>query len=150
MEDNKPAEINPEKNTDTIFSGDEFTVQQYDKHIRQARNAIFAVAIILALSVILMVAASPGNYEYLWFDILLWSAFIAVFIGLGLWTKKKPYYAIVSALVLYGFFIAFNAYLDSSTIMKGILVKIIIIVFLIKGLRDAKEAQRLKDEFTAA
>jgi len=149
MEDNKPEENNPEKNTETIFSGDEFTIQQYDKHIRQARNAIFAVAIILALSVIVMVATSPGNYEYLWIDILLWSAFIVVFVVLGLWTKKKPYYAIVSALVLYGFFIAFNAYLEPSTIMKGILVKIIIIVFLVKGLRDAKEAQRLKDEFTA-
>jgi hypothetical protein len=149
MEDNKPEEINPEKNTETIFSGDEFTIQQYDKHIRQARNAIFAVAIILALSVIVMVGISPGGYEYLWIDILLWGAFIVAFVVLGLWTKKKPYYAIVSALVLYGFFIAFNAYLDPSTIMKGIFVKIIIIVFLVKGLRDAKEAQRLKDEFTA-
>jgi prepilin signal peptidase PulO-like enzyme (type II secretory pathway) len=147
MEDNKPSENNPEKNTTTIFSGDEFSVQQYDKHIRQARNAIFAVAILLTLSVALMVATSPGSYEYLWFDLLLWGAFIVVFVVLGFWTKKKPFYAIVSALVLYGFFIALNAYLDPATIIKGILVKIIIIVFLVKGLRDAKEAQKMKDEF---
>ncbi len=93
MEDNKPTEINPEKNDGTIFSGDEFSTQQYDKHIRQARNAIFAVAVLLALSVIFMVATAPGGYEYMWVDILLWSVFIAVFIALGLWTKKKPYYA---------------------------------------------------------
>jgi hypothetical protein len=123
MEDNKPSEINPEKNTETIFSADEFSIQQYDKHIRQARNAIFAVAILLTLSVALMVVTSPSSYEYLWFDLLLWGAFIVIFVVLGFWTKKKPYYAIVSALALYGFFIAFNAYLDPSTIIKGILVK---------------------------
>lgn len=147
MEDNKPAEIYPEKNDSTIFSGDEFSTQQYDKHIRQARNAIFAVAILLTLSVIFMVAASPAGYEYLWIDILLWCVFIAIFVALGFWTKKKPYYAIISALVLYGIFIALNGFLDPTTIVKGFLVKIIIIVFLIKGLGDAKEAQRMQDEF---
>ncbi len=45
------------------------------------------------------------------------------------------------------YLLVLNAYLDPSTIFKGILVKIIIIVFLIKGLNDAKEAQRMQDEF---
>jgi prepilin signal peptidase PulO-like enzyme (type II secretory pathway) len=147
MEDNKPQQITPENNTETIFTGSEFSTEQYDKHIKQARNAIFAVAILLALSVIIMVATSPAGYEYLWIDILIWCGFIAVFIALALWTKKKPYYAIISALILYGLFIALNAVLDPSTIIKGILVKIIIVVFLIKGLGNAKEAQQMKEEF---
>ncbi len=145
MESNQQG-ITSENNTDTIFTEDDFISQGYDKHIRQARNAIYAVAIFLMLNVIFLVATLPGSYEYLWLDLLLWGSFIAGFIILGLWTKKKPYYAIVGALLLYGIFIALNAVLDVSTLWKGVIFKIAIIVYLIKGMSDAKEAQEMKDQ----
>lgn len=145
MESNQQG-ITSENNTDTIFTEDDFISQGYDKNIRQARNAIYAVAIFLMLNVIFLVATLPGSYEYLWLDLLLWGSFIAGFIILGLWTKKKPYYAIVGALLLYGIFIALNAVLDVSTLWKGVIFKIAIIVYLIKGMSDAKEAQEMKDQ----
>jgi hypothetical protein len=86
MEENKLEEIKPEDNTQTIFTGDDFSMDGYDKHIRQARNAIFVAAGILLL----------------------------------------------------------NAVIDASTIFKGIIFKIAIIVYLIKALSDAKEAQQMK------
>ena len=132
---------------DTIFSPNEFSLQGYDKHIRQARNAIFAVAGLLTINLLLLGGTSPEGYEYLWMDIALWSVFIAGFIFLGFWTKKKPYYAIVGALCLYALFIFLNAALDISTLVKGILFKIIIIVLLVKGINDAKEAQELQKNF---
>lgn len=132
---------------DTIFSPDEFSLKGYDKHIRQARNAIFAVAVLLTINLLLLGSTSPEGYEYLWMDIALWSVFIAAFIFLGFWTKKKPYYAIVGALCLYALFILLNAALDISTLVKGILFKIIIVVLLVKGINDAKEAQELQKNF---
>lgn len=145
MESNH-REISSENNTDTIFTEEDFISQGYDKHIRQARNAIYAAAIFLIINVILLVVTLPGSYEYLWIDLLLWGVFIAGFIMLGLWTKKKPYYAIVAALILYGIFIAINAVLDISTLWKGMIFKIGIIVYLVKGMSDAKEAQEMKDQ----
>jgi peptidoglycan/LPS O-acetylase OafA/YrhL len=144
MEENKLEEIKPEDNTQTIFTGDDFSMDGYDKHIRQARNAIFVAAGILLLNLIILLYNLPGGYEYAWIDILLWGAFIAGFIVLGFWTKKKPYYAIIGALVLYGGFILLNAVIDANTIFKGIIFKIAIIVYLIKALSDAKEAQQMK------
>jgi hypothetical protein len=144
--DSNQQEITGTNNTDTIFTEEDFISQGYDKHIRQARNAIYAAAIFLMLNVIVLVATLSDSYEYLWIDLLLWGVFIAGFILLGLWTKKKPYYAIISALILYGIFIAINAVLDISTLWKGILFKIGIIVYLIKGVSDAKEAQEMKDQ----
>ena len=41
MENNNPQEVDPENNTGTIFTEEEFSLQGYDKHIRQARNTIF-------------------------------------------------------------------------------------------------------------
>lgn len=144
MEDNKPKEITPENNTETIFTPEEFSIEGYDKHIRQARNAIFLAAAILLINLIVLAVSVPSEYELLWLDVLIWGAFIAGFIILGFWTKKKPYYAIIGALILYGLFILLNAAIDISSIFKGLLFKIAIIVFLVKGIKDAKEAQEMK------
>lgn len=146
MENNQPVEQSPENNTETIFSGDEFSMQGYDKHIRQARNAIFVVAAILVINLIMFVYSIPAEYEYLWLDVAIWGLFIAGFIVLGFWTKKKPYSAIISALILYALFIGLTAFVDISNLFKGIILKVIVIVTLIKGLNDARQAQQMKDQ----
>lgn len=136
----------PEKNTDTIFTEEEFSMRGYDKHIRQARNAIFIAAGVLLLNVFILAATVPYSYEYLWLDFVIWGSFIAGFIVLGIWTKKKPYYAILGALILYAAFIILNAAIDITTLSKGIILKIVIIVLLVKGINDAREAQRMQEQ----
>lgn len=135
--------INPDE---TIFSAEEFSMKGYDKHIRQARNVIFVAAGILVLNLIILIATAPVFYDYLWIDILIWGLFIAGFVALGIWTKKKPYSAIIGALILYGVFVILNAVIDVTTLYKGIYIKVIIIVFLFKGLSDAREAQQIKEQ----
>jgi len=146
MENINLPEETPEKNKETIFTEEEFSTREYDKHIRQARNAIFVAAGILTLSLIILGFNVPAYYEYFWIDCLIWGAFIVAFIALGIWTKKKPYTAIVCALVLYGLFIILNAVIDVTTIYKGIVMKVIIIVSLIKGLNDARAAQAIQEQ----
>lgn len=144
MENNKPGEVVPENNTETIFTPEEFSMEGYDKHIRQARNAIFIAAAVLLLNVIILAATVPPEYELLWLDLIIWGTFIAGFVALGFWTKKKPYYAILGALILYAIFIVLNAVLDITSLYKGIILKVVVVVFLIKGLKDAKEAQEMQ------
>jgi hypothetical protein len=146
MENNKPAEITPEENSQTIFSGDEFSIQGYDKHIRQARNALFIAAGILLLNAIIIFSQYPFDIEIMWLDYLLWIIYIGGFIALGLWTKKKPYFAIIGGLILMGLFILINAIIDPKTIISGIIFKIAVIVFLFKGMKDAKAAQEMKEQ----
>lgn len=146
--ENKNLDDQPEdQSQDTIFSPDEFSIQGYDKHIRQARNAIFTVAVLLVINLVILGFTIPDEYEYLWIDILIWGVFIAGFVFLGFWTKKKPYYAIIGAICLYAFFIALNAYFDISTLFKGIILKVIVLVLLFKGINDAREAQALQKTF---
>jgi hypothetical protein len=128
----------------SIFTEHDFSIDIYDKHIKQARNALFATAGMLALSLIILATTVPEGYDSLWIDIIFWSIFIGGFIALGFWTKKKPYYAIVGGLMLYGIFIGINAYFEISTLFKGLIFKIIIIGILIKGLSDAKAAQDMQ------
>lgn len=144
MENNEAQPSNIEKHESSIFAEEDLSIGIYDKHIRQARNAIFIAAAVLLINVLILANSLPSGYEYAWIDLGLWGVFIAGFVFLGFWTKKKPYYAIIGALILYGLFIAINAALDITTIYKGIIMKVIIISLLIKGLSDAKGAQELQ------
>ena len=146
MENTQESEQTNKNAEETIFSPEEFSMQGYDKHIRQARNVIFIAAGVLLLNLVILIATAPAFYEFLWIDILIWGVFIAGFVALGFWTKKKPYSAIIGAMILYGVFIILNAALDVTTLYKGILIKVIIVVFLFKGLNDAREAQQIKEQ----
>jgi len=141
MENEKLPNETGSGKTESIFTEEDFANQGYDKHIKQARNAIFAVAIILVINIIILAATVEASYEYLWLDMLIYGSFVVGFVLLGFWTKKKPYYAIIGALILYAVFIALNAFVDLSTIYKGIILKIIVIVLLFKAINDAREAQ---------
>jgi len=147
MENNKDQQLPETENNTSIFTENEFSTAGYDKHIRQARNAIFWVAGLLTLNVAILFTGADELYEYMWLDLLIYGAFIGGFIFLGLFTKKKPYTAIIIALILYTLFILLNAAIDPTTIFKGILFKIVTYVFLIKGINDAREAQEMKKTF---
>lgn len=147
MENNNLDEQPVDQNQETIFTPDEFSLEGYDKHIRQARNTLFIAAAILLLNAVILFSKYPFDIEIMWFDYLLWAMYIGGFIVLALWTKKKPYYAIIGGLILIAVFIIVNAIIEPSTIFGGIIFKIAIIVFLIKGLGNAKEAQALKKTF---
>jgi len=147
MENDNLSEIKTENNTETIFNEQEFSMEGYDKHIRQARNALFIAAAILLLNALLLFSKYPVDLEIMWLDYLIWVVYIGGFVALALWTKRKPYYAIIGGLIFMGIFIVVNAIIDPSTIVGGIIFKIAVIAFLIKGLGDAKEAQQMKEQF---
>ena len=149
MENDNQPEISTENNKETIFNEQEFSMEGYDKHIRQARNALFIAAAILLLNAIILFSNYPVDLEIMWLDYLIWVVYIGGFIALALWTKKKPYFAIIGGLILMGVFILVNAIIDASTIIGGLIFKIAVIVFLIKGLGDAKEAQQIKEQFSS-
>jgi hypothetical protein len=147
MEDNKPAEITPQENSQTIFSEAEFSMQGYDKHIRQARNACLIGAGLLLINAVVLFSQYPFDIELLWLDYLLWAIYIGGFIACAIWTKYKPYYAIIGGMIVLALFIIINAIIDPATIIGGWLFKIGIAVALYKGLNDAKQAQQMKEQF---
>jgi ABC-type transport system involved in multi-copper enzyme maturation permease subunit len=148
MENNKEhQDESAAENNVSIFTEEEFSTVGYDKHIRQARNAIFWVAGLLTVNVAMLFMRDGESYEYMWLDFLIYGGFIGAFIFLGFFTKKKPYTAIIMALILYTLFILLNAVIEPMTLLKGILFKIITYVFLIKAINDAKEAQEMQKTF---
>jgi hypothetical protein len=69
-----------------------------------------------------------------------------VFLALGGYAHKKPLACIVSGLCLYVIVIILNAIADPATIARGALVKILIIGYLVKGIKSAIEIEKIKKE----
>ena len=77
MENSSTTEQGPENNSETIFTPEELSTAGYDKHIRQARNAIFVAAGILALTLLQLYRIIMTIYGSicLYGDCLLWASF---------------------------------------------------------------------------
>jgi hypothetical protein len=140
MENNKEDAL--DGTSESIFTENEFSMEGYDKNIRQARNTLFFLAGLQLLLGIYLLFNSSSNAG--WISFVITALVAIIFLGLGFWTKQKPYNAIIFALIIYILLWAGDCILDATYIYKGILVKIIVIVYLAKGLKDAKEAQNMK------
>jgi hypothetical protein len=151
--DNSNQEIPQQQEETHIFTEQDFSLDGYDKNIRRARNWLFAVVGLQFLWAIIMYAASTEG------DIMIGGMEVSakaieagiqifiglLFLGLALWSKKKPVLAFTIALCLYiGFYILFGI-LNPINFVSGIIIKIFLVIALIKGLKDAKEAEDMKN-----
>ena len=129
---------------ETIFEESDFSLQDYDKHIRNSRIMLFIIAG-LQLLPLLFLGPLPTGSRLLISAISIFVS--ATFFVLAVWTKQKPYTALFIAAMVYIALVAVNGILEPKTLLQGALVKVIIMVLLILGLRNAREAQRMKDTF---
>ncbi len=130
---------------ETIFKGSEFSLKGYDKSIKNARLALFAVAAMQVLFGIIIGVSQGGDGAL--YTIVISIIVAAIFIALGLWSKSKPYTAIVTGLIVFVSLHLIEAIFDPSTIKNGIIMKIVVIVYLVKSINDAREAQEMKKNF---
>jgi hypothetical protein len=132
----------PNEQPETIFE-DVLDTSAYDKKVRSARTAIFVVAgIQLAFGIYV---AFTGNEELRNIQIGIAVVISAMFFGLGLWSKSKPFTAIITALSLYVGLLVLDAIYEPSSLVKGVILKILIIGYLAKGIGAAKSAQDIKN-----
>lgn len=147
----------PGQSTDVIadYSNElrQIELEGYELAVRKARNALFwAGGLIFVAEMFGMLRAGTG-FEPIIFGIALVEA--GVFIGLGFWTKSKPYTATITGLIAFIAFIilgvVINGMLDGSEgvfkgLVGGIIFKVIILVNLIRPLKDAKALQNAKEQ----
>lgn len=72
----------------------------------------------------------------------------AIYLALGLFTKKKPFAAQLTALIVYCTLLILGMVADPSvkTILGGILWKVLIIVALVRGTKGGYEADKIRKE----
>ena len=115
------------------------------KKIKNAQTTLFVLAGLFF--VIGMLYYFIGGQNDLSFAALIQSLILAaVFLALGGWAKSKPVVALISGLVLFVLVQLIAIFGDPTNIGKGIIIKILVIVFLVRGLQSAIEAEKIKKE----
>lgn len=118
-------------------------MEGYESGIKKARNALFVTAGLFLFWEIIALARYPGPVPSLTYLII--AVEVGTFIALGLWTKTKPYTAIVVGLVVFVLlWIAAIALAGGQAVYSGIIVRVIILVNLISALKPAKAWEDLK------
>lgn len=103
-----------------------------DKKIKSARNVLFVMAGIVLLFGII---SFFGDQDI---AVLVTNVVLGIiYLALGSWTSKKPLVAILLGLLLYLTTIIIGAILEPSTLIRGIIFKILIIAYLAKGVYSA-------------
>ncbi|MCP9752202.1 hypothetical protein [Ferruginibacter sp. HRS2-29] len=128
-------------------------IEGYELGVKKARNALFWAGGLFFAGEMIAMYRSLQEFNWIVFVIALVEA--GLFIALGLYTRKKPYTAIVLGLILFIGLILLGAvfsFIEGGTenilraIFGGILVKILILLALIRPLKEAKELQTIKGE----
>jgi hypothetical protein len=125
----------------------------YRETIKSARNMLFVAAGLVMLSYIIGMVQDSEIINIVDMSIMVF--FVGSLIGLAIWTKKKPYTAIVTGIVVFILFILFNvlviAYFQGAagafkSLVSGWWLKIIVFVALFKPLKNARELQEMMDQ----
>lgn len=116
-----------------------------EEKVENARKSLFWVAGLCGISFLFTAFKGSSGADQT-ADMIVTLILIAAFLGLGLLAKRKASTALISGLSLYVILNLLIAIVDPISIFSGIIVKIIIIGYLIKGIKAVIEADNLKKE----
>jgi uncharacterized membrane protein YoaK (UPF0700 family) len=141
MSENQHTENTEEKKEDVIsdyYDGvKEMEMQGYESGIKNARTALYVTAALVFIGEI--ISASIQGLELTALLIIIAIAEAGVFIGLALWTKTKPFTAIITGLIVFILmWVAAIIFSGGQAVYSGIIVRVIILVNLIKAIKPAK------------
>ena len=136
-------ETEPQTQTNESIFTNLVDLAPYEKSLKNARTWLYIIAAL---------QFGIGIFEYFTIDDKTVAdvafgidTFVAqVFLGLALWSKKKPLVAFSIALGFYALFHITFMILDPATIAKGIIMKVLIIIALVKAIKDAKQYEEVK------
>ncbi len=129
----------------SIFNEEEFSMDGYDKHIRNARIMLFVLAGLVLLELFLIFPLDDEPIRI--FTAVFIVVVSAIFVTLGFWSRKKPYTALLVALIVVITLLVLAFIGDPTSLFQGWFIKIPVILFLVMGLRNAREGQRMMKAF---
>lgn len=123
----------------------EIDLVELNKKVTSATNSLYWIAGIMGISTIVsyfLLEDDPDLFAILITSVIL----IAAFLMFAVWSKTKPAAALISGLSLYVIIQILNAIDNPASILSGIIVKVAIIAYLIKGILAVLEVEKIKKE----
>ncbi len=116
-----------------------------NKKVDTACQSLYWITGIITLSTIIGYFALPEEGDLFVF-LITSTIMIGAFLALAVWSKSKPATALISGLSLYVIIQVLNMIGDPSSIVRGIIFKVLIIGYLIKGIMAVLEVEKIKKE----
>jgi hypothetical protein len=110
------------------------------KQVGTARTLLLIVAIATLISAALLLPQLPGQNTLT--NILLTSIVSGIYFLLAIWTRKKPYTAMLAGLLLLLVVILLDIFWNPFGPLERWQSKILSLFLLLLGLGDSKDAQR--------
>jgi hypothetical protein len=111
-------------------------IREGKKNITRARNYLFFVAFLN-----FMTFAFAGSI-----GIIIGLILAGIYVGLALWSIKKPFPALLTGLITYVTLLIFFGILDPINLLAGVFWKIAIIVALVYAIYSVKDIEKLEKE----
>ncbi|HEY0042868.1 MAG TPA: hypothetical protein VGB71_19475 [Flavisolibacter sp.] len=139
-QNNIPAANEPSQ--ETIFA-DIVDTKPYEKSLRNARIYLYIVAALQVGVGIYQYANSDPEYALLIGGIPIGLGIL--FLVFAFWSYKKPVAAFMTALITFVVVHVLTMIDDPSAIFRGIILKVLVVVALIKAYKDAVEYEKLRE-----
>jgi len=124
-------------------------IASFSKRLKSAANKLYYLAGVFVLYGIIVFFLKKDEEDVLAY--VLPNLILAVmFFALGGYSMKKPLACMVSGLCLYAIVLILNFIANPAKIASGIIFKIVIIGYLIKGIKSAIEIEKIKKEHNIA
>lgn len=124
---------------------EEIDMFAYNKTLRQAGNTLYYLSGVFVFSAILYFFMHKDEAEVA--AVVVTNVVMAIiFLVLGAYSRRKPLACLISGLSLYIIVQVLNAIVEPMTIVQGIIIKIIIIGYMIKGIKSASEIEKIRKE----
>ncbi|MBN8694004.1 MAG: hypothetical protein J0L69_12485 [Bacteroidetes bacterium] len=112
------------------------------KAISKARNILFGLSILFFVFSLILGLGVEFNLFILISNLIV----SGIYLGLGFWSIKNPFPAILTGFFLYITLIVINAVFDPATLLQGALMKGFVIAGFIYGYKAVKESAALEKE----
>ena len=146
METNKDENNIPSSSSvsqESVFS-DVVDIRPYEKALKNARIWLYVIAGLQVIFGIVQYAITDD--KELGLIVAVIEAGIGVlFFLFALWSYKKPATAFMTALITFVVIHVGAAIVEPTQIYKGIILKILVIVALVKGFNNAREVEKLRE-----
>ena len=117
-----------------------------EKKVRNASKTLYWTALLFIVMGFLYLIVYPDTG--LGTAVMIQQVILAaIYVGLGFWSKKKPVAAIITGLVIFALYQIILIMEDPTNIVRGIIVKVVIVVYLIKGLTGALSAEKMRKQY---
>lgn len=121
-----------------LSAADRIIAEDQKKKMKQAGTTLLVVAIIQIVVGTLLGGISNFETEQL---IGIYGIGI-VFFGLYFWSRKSPFPAVVAGLIIFITVHLIDGIVDPNQIYKGLIMKVIVLIFLIKGVSAGLEYRK--------